>query len=156
MEPSCLAVFRSDMRELLPHDQDAERLRGQFVTLAEALTRYAPDDWRPPQRGVAAVVQTHCHQHAVLGFEADEEVMSRAGVNAEVLDAGCCGLAGDFGFERGHYEVSMACAEHALLPAVRRAEPTTMVLADGFSCRTQIAHGSDREAKHLAEVLAGS
>ncbi|MHA6801528.1 FAD-binding and (Fe-S)-binding domain-containing protein [Bounagaea algeriensis] len=153
MEPSCLAVFRSDLRELFPHDEDAERLRDQFLSLAEALTRYAPD-WRPAQRGVDAVVQTHCHQHAVLGFAADRTVMAEAGVNAEVLDAGCCGLAGNFGFERGHYDVSMACAEHALLPAVRRADPETVVLADGFSCRTQIAHGSDRTAAHLAEVLA--
>lgn len=156
MEPSCLAVFRSDARDLLPHDEDAERLRGQFLTLAEALTRYAPDDWRPPQRGADAIVQTHCHQHAVLGFGADRTVLHEAGVNADVLDSGCCGLAGDFGFERGHYDVSMACAEHALLPAVRRAEPETLVLADGFSCRTQIAHGSDRTAVHLAEVLASS
>ncbi len=99
-------------------------------------------------------MQTHCHQHAVLGSEADRTVLHEAGVNAEVLDAGCCGLAGNFGFERGHYDVSMACAEHALLPAVRRADPATVVLADGFSCRTQIAHGSDRTAVHLAQVLA--
>ncbi|MHA6804800.1 FAD-binding and (Fe-S)-binding domain-containing protein [Salinifilum ghardaiensis] len=155
-EPSCLAVFRSDLRELLPHDEDAARLRGQVLTLAEALTRYAPDDWHPPRRDVDAVVQAHCHQHAVLGFRADEEVLSGAGVDADVLDSGCCGLAGNFGFERGHYDVSMACAEHALLPAVRRAAPSTLVLADGFSCRTQIAHGSDRAAAHLAEVLVGS
>ncbi|MFC7343896.1 heterodisulfide reductase-related iron-sulfur binding cluster [Saccharopolyspora griseoalba] len=130
VEPSWLAVFRSDVRELLPHDEDAERLLGQFLTLAEALTHHAREDWRPPRREIDAIVQTHRHQHAVLGFAADERVLHEAGVDADVLDSGCCGLAGDFGFERGHYDVSMACAEHALLPAVRRANPGTTVVAE--------------------------
>ncbi|WP_433869056.1 FAD-binding and (Fe-S)-binding domain-containing protein [Saccharopolyspora sp. CA-218241] len=154
LEPSCTAVFRSDSRELLPHDEDAARLRERFHTLAELLTECSPGGWRPPELGADAVVQTHCHQHAVLGFDADRQAMRRAGIDADVLDSGCCGLAGDFGFQRGHYDVSMACAEHALLPALRRTDPGTLVLADGFSCRTQIAHGSDRRARHLAEVLA--
>lgn len=92
-------------------------------------------------------------QHAVLGFNADASVMRQAGIDAQVLDSGCCALAGNFGFERGHYGVSMACAEHALLPAVRQTAPDTLVLADGFSCRAQIAHGSDRRALHLSEAL---
>ena len=103
----------------------------------------------------------HCHQHAVLGEHADVEVMRRAGVNADVLDSGCCGLAGNFGFEAGHYEVSMACAEDGLLPAVRGADRDTVVIADGFSCRTQIeqsgamAGAADgRRPVHLAQVLA--
>lgn len=139
------------MRELLPHDEDAERLRAQVITLAEALTRHSPRAWRPRRGNTRAVVQTHCHQHAVLGFDADAEAMRRAGIDANVLDAGCGGLAGNFGFERGHYEVSMACAEHALLPAIRRTGEQTPILADGFSRRTRIAHGSDRQALHLAQ-----
>lgn len=154
LEPSCGAVFRSDMRELLPKDEDAERMRDQFLTLAELLEHHAPGGWEP-ELDTDAIVQTHCHQHAVLGFEPDTSLMRRSGVRAEVLDSGCCGLAGNFGFERGHYDISMACAEHALLPAVRQAGQETQVLADGFSCRTQIAHGSDRHAKHLAEILDG-
>jgi FAD/FMN-containing dehydrogenase/Fe-S oxidoreductase len=154
LEPSCTAVFRSDAVELLPEDEDADRLRTQTVTLAEALLDHAPRPWDPGQVQRAAIVQTHCHQHAVLKFDADMEAMKRAGINAERLDSGCCGLAGNFGFEAGHYEVSMACAEQALLPAVRNADPDTLVLADGFSCRTQIAQaGTGRRAMHLAEAL---
>ncbi len=98
LEPSCAAVFRSDSRELLPHDEDAARLRDQVHTFAETLQRHAPD-WQPPRLERAAFVQRHCHQHAVLGFEADTELMHRAGINADIPDSGCCGLAGNFGFE---------------------------------------------------------
>ncbi|SFO18604.1 FAD/FMN-containing dehydrogenase [Pseudonocardia ammonioxydans] len=154
LEPSCTAVFRSDAPELLPGDTDVARLAGRFATLAEALVAHAPHDWTPPRLDRSAIVQTHCHQHAVTGSEPDTELMRRAGIDAERLDSGCCGLAGNFGFEAGHYAVSMACAEQALLPAVRDADPETLVLADGFSCRTQIAHGvPGRRAIHLAEAL---
>jgi FAD/FMN-containing dehydrogenase/Fe-S oxidoreductase len=151
LEPSCTAVFRSDLRELLPRDEDAVRLGGQVRTLAELLEERS--GWEP-SLDLDAIVQTHCHQHAVMGFGEDSALMQRVGVRPDVL-SGCCGLAGNFGFERGHHEVSMACAEHALLPAVRAADPRTAVLADGFSCRTQIAHGSSRRARHLAELLDG-
>lgn len=153
LEPSCAAVFRNDARDLFPGDRDVQRLLGQTRTLAEQLT--AEQDWTPPRVGGTAVVQTHCHQHAVLGFDADTELMRRAGIDADVLDSGCCGLAGNFGFEQGHYEVSMACAERVLLPAVREREPGTAVLADGFSCRTQLRQ-SDTGVRpvHLAELLA--
>ncbi len=104
--------------------------------------------------GGQALVQRHCHQYAVMGFDDDLAVMASAGIDTDLLDAGCCGLAGNFGFERGHYEVSMAVGEQALLPAVRNADPRTSVLADGFSCRTQISHGTERTALHLAELLA--
>jgi Fe-S oxidoreductase len=123
------------------------------VTFAELLAR---SDWEPPDVGADALVQTHCHQHAVLGFDADRALMKKAGINADVPDSGCCGLAGNFGFERGHYEVSRAVGERVLLPAVRDAAPTTAVIADGFSCRTQIAQGTPRRAVHLAEVLAAA
>ncbi|GAA2782311.1 FAD-binding and (Fe-S)-binding domain-containing protein [Streptomyces rameus] len=155
LEPSCTAVFRSDAPELMPGDQDVSRLAAQTRTFAEQLVHHAPDDWRPPRLARRATVQTHCHQHAVMKFDADRELMRRAQLDAEVLDEGCCGLAGNFGFERGHHEVSMAVAEQGVLPAVRGAAPGSLVLADGFSCRTQIEQGgTGRRALHLAEVLA--
>jgi Fe-S oxidoreductase len=154
LEPSCTAVFRSDARDLMPGDQDVTRLREQTVTLAELLTHHTPG-WEPPQLGGAAIAQTHCHQHAIMGYDADQALLRAAGVDLDVLDSGCCGLAGNFGFEAGHYDVSMACAERALLPAVRKAPETTLVLADGFSCRTQIEQaGTGRTPVHLAQVLA--
>ncbi|WP_062348922.1 FAD-binding and (Fe-S)-binding domain-containing protein [Herbidospora yilanensis] len=155
LEPSCTAVFRGDAEELFPTDQDVRRLRNQTVTLAELLTRHSPG-YRPPRLDVDALAQVHCHQHAVMGFDADEELLQAAGVRAEHLDSGCCGLAGNFGFERGHLEVSEACAERVLLPRLRAARRETAVLADGFSCRTQI-HQLDsggREGVHLAQLLA--
>jgi FAD/FMN-containing dehydrogenase/Fe-S oxidoreductase len=154
LEPSCTAVFRSDAAELLPDLLDLQRLRSRFVTFAEALLHHAPGEWRPSTVDRRAIVQKHCHHHAIMGFQTDVQVLRRAGIQTTVLDSGCCGLAGNFGFERGHYEVSMACAEQALLPAVREADPDTLILADGFSCRTQIEQaGTGRQALHLAEAL---
>jgi Fe-S oxidoreductase len=151
LEPSCTAVLRRDAAELMHDDARAAALAASTVTFAEFLNR---SQWQPPDAATEALVQTHCHQHAVLGFDADRALMERAGIRAEVPDSGCCGLAGNFGFERGHYEVSRAVGERVLLPAVRAAAPTTAVIADGFSCRTQIADGTPRRAVHLAEVLA--
>ncbi|MFC5219554.1 FAD-binding and (Fe-S)-binding domain-containing protein [Streptomyces coerulescens] len=155
LEPSCTAVFRADAPELMPADQDVQRLAGQFRTLAEHLVHHAPDGWQPPALSRRATVQTHCHQHAIMKDEADRELMRRAHLDADILDEGCCGLAGNFGFERGHHEVSMTVGELGVLPAVREAAPGNVVLADGFSCRTQIEHGdTGRRALHLAEALA--
>ncbi|MFD0921911.1 FAD-binding and (Fe-S)-binding domain-containing protein [Saccharopolyspora rosea] len=156
LEPSCAAVFRSDLPELLHGDEDAHRLARQTRTLAELLRERAPD-WAPAAGGRRAVAQVHCHQHAVLGFGADRALLRESDVDVDVLDAGCCGLAGNFGFERGHYDVSVACAEHALLPALRETESGTAVLADGFSCRTQIEQaGTGHVPVHLAELLASA
>lgn len=155
LEPSCAAMFRADAPELMPGDQDVQRLAGQFRTFAELLVNDAPEGWEPPRLDCDAVVQTHCHQHAVLADDADRQLMRRAGLDPRVLDDGCCGLAGNFGFERGHYEVSMTVGEQGVLPAVRRAPAEDLVLADGFSCRTQIEQGgTGRRAVHLAEALA--
>jgi FAD/FMN-containing dehydrogenase/Fe-S oxidoreductase len=154
LEPSCAAVFRSDAAELLASD-DADLLARQTVTLAELLTEAR---WRPApgHNKRKAIAQVHCHQHAIMGFGKDAGLLKACGVDVDVLDAGCCGLAGNFGFERGHYDVSVACAEHGLWPAVREAGPGTAVLADGFSCRTQIEAGHlGREGIHLAQLLAG-
>lgn len=158
LEPSCAAVFRSDLPELLHGNEDAHRLAQQTVTLGEVLHQKAPD-WSPPHRlrGVSALIQPHCHQHAVLKYDADEQTLTAAGVDTTVLDAGCCGLAGNFGFEKGHYEVSVACAEDTLLPAIRRADPSALVLADGFSCRTQIRDlHPGATPLHGAQVLAAA
>ncbi|SEN07349.1 FAD-binding and (Fe-S)-binding domain-containing protein [Actinacidiphila rubida] len=153
LEPSCAAALRTDLPELLgPADPRAARLAASVRTFAEALEEYAPD-WEPPRLDRHVVGQTHCHQHAVLGDAADRRLRERAGLTGE-LTGGCCGLAGNFGFEEGHFEVSRACAEEALLPAVRAAAPGTAVLADGFSCRTQLAQLGGVRARHLAELLA--
>ncbi|MEC3998422.1 FAD-linked oxidase C-terminal domain-containing protein [Actinacidiphila sp. DG2A-62] len=157
LEPSCSAVFRADAPELMPDDEDVKRLADRFLTFSELLLRHAPDDWQPPALTRAATVQTHCHQHAVTGFDADRELMRRAGIDADVLDEGCCGLAGNFGFEAGHHELSMKIGELGVLPAVRESAPDALVLADGFSCRTQIEQGgTGRTALHLAEALAAA
>ncbi len=158
LEPSCTAVFRSDMRELLGYSPDVERLCRQTRTFAELLTERAPDF--TPQLSTVdstarkAIVQTHCHHHAVLGTDADTRLMEAIGLDATNLNSGCCGLAGNFGMTPAHREVSLACAEQGLLPAVREADPDTLVIADGFSCRTQIedAH-TGRHPVHLAEVV---
>ncbi|MFB7518066.1 FAD-binding and (Fe-S)-binding domain-containing protein [Streptomyces sp. NPDC056144] len=152
LEPSCAAALRTDLPELLPDDPRAERLAGRVVTFAEALENLAPD-WRPPRLDREVTGQTHCHQHAVLGDTPDRRLRERAGLTG-ALAGGCCGLAGNFGFEPGHYEVSVTCAEDRLLPALRAADPTAEVLADGFSCRTQIGDLTDYRARHLAELLA--
>ncbi|MDV6289404.1 FAD-binding and (Fe-S)-binding domain-containing protein [Streptomyces rochei] len=152
LEPSCAAALRTDLPELLHDDPRAARLAARVVTFAQALERHAPD-WRPPAVGLPAVGQTHCHQHAVLGDEAERRLREAAGLTGD-LAGGCCGLAGNFGFEDGHYEVSAACAEEQLLPAVREAPEGAVVLADGFSCRTQLEQLAGVRGRHLAEVLA--
>jgi len=152
LEPSCTAALRSDAAELLPHDPRAHALRTSLHTLAELLT--AHPEWQPPTlTGVTAVAQPHCHQHAVMGWDTDAALLARAGAQVTAV-GGCCGLAGNFGVERGHYDVSVAVAETALLPAVRDANADTVLLADGFSCRTQLEHLTDRPSTHLAELLA--
>ncbi|GAA0475610.1 FAD-binding and (Fe-S)-binding domain-containing protein [Streptomyces sp. NPDC046215] len=152
LEPSCAAALRTDVPELLPDDPRARQLAASVRTFAETLEELAPD-WRPPYIGRPVAGQTHCHQHAVLGDAAERRLRSRAGLDGE-LSGGCCGLAGNFGFERGHYEVSVACAEEQLLPAVRGAPRGAELLADGYSCRTQLAQLAGHRARHLAEVLA--
>ncbi|MEU8436321.1 FAD-binding and (Fe-S)-binding domain-containing protein [Streptomyces sp. NPDC029216] len=152
LEPSCAAALRTDLPALLPDDPRAHRLAAAVRTFAETLEEYAPH-WTPPRLDRPVAGQTHCHQHAVLGDAADRRLRERAGLTGE-LSGGCCGLAGNFGFEPGHHAVSVACAEEQLLPSLRAAAPDTAVLADGFSCRTQIAQLSDHRARHVAELLA--
>ncbi|MCK2220292.1 FAD-binding protein [Actinomadura sp. ATCC 31491] len=151
LEPSCTAVLRSDALELLGEAAAAPVARAT-TTLAELLA--ATPGWRPPSlAGTAVVAQPHCHHHAVMGWETDLRLLREAGAEVRRL-GGCCGLAGNFGVEKGHYEVSAAVAEQQLLPALRTAGPDAAVLADGFSCRTQIADLSPRRGVHLAQLLA--
>ncbi|MEU6476192.1 FAD-binding and (Fe-S)-binding domain-containing protein [Streptomyces sp. NPDC047017] len=152
LEPSCAAALRTDLPALLPDDPRAHRLADRVLTFAQTLERHAPA-WRPPRLDRPVAGQTHCHQHAVLGDGADRRLREAAGLTGE-LSGGCCGLAGDFGFTRGHWEVSTACAEEQLLPSLREAPPGTEILADGFSCRTQLEQLSGTRGRHLAEVLA--
>jgi FAD/FMN-containing dehydrogenase/Fe-S oxidoreductase len=152
LEPSCTAALRSDAAELLPDDPRAEALTSAVKTLAELLT--STDGWTPPDLSdVTGVAQPHCHQHAVLGWDADKALLADAGATIKPV-GGCCGLAGNFGVERGHYDVSVAVAETALLPAVRELGDAATVLADGFSCRTQLDQLADVHGTHLAELLA--
>ncbi|MBT2488300.1 FAD-binding oxidoreductase [Streptomyces sp. ISL-96] len=152
LEPSCAAALKADLPELLPDDPRAATFASSVRTFAQVLEEYAPH-WQPPRIDRQVAGQTHCHQHAVLGDAAERRLREKAGLTG-ALSGGCCGLAGNFGFERGHYDVSVACAEEQLLPSVRDATPGTELLADGFSCRTQLEQLAGHRARHLAEVLA--
>jgi Fe-S oxidoreductase len=137
----------------MPHDDDARRLSRQTYTLAELLATKA-DGFEPPRLERQAIVHGHCHHRSVMQLDADEAMLDRLGLDYRVLDSGCCGMAGSFGYERGEkYEVSIAAGERVLLPAVRQADLRTLILADGFSCRSQIEQTTDRRALHLAQVL---
>jgi FAD/FMN-containing dehydrogenase/Fe-S oxidoreductase len=150
LEPSCVAVFRDELPNLFPEDEAARRLSAQTFTFAEILARAG---FVPPPLSGAALVQPHCHHQAVMGFTADRRLLEALGLETRVLDAGCCGMAGAFGFEREHAQVSLACGELGPLPAVREAGPETLILADGFSCREQISQAAGRKAFHLAETV---
>ncbi|MEZ4595714.1 MAG: FAD-linked oxidase C-terminal domain-containing protein [Chloroflexota bacterium] len=155
LEPSCAASLRVDLPELLPDDPRAAALAARVVTLGELLDRHGTVVGADPEVPVrAAVSQPHCHQQAVLGTAADQRVLARHGISVGRRLVGCCGLAGNFGAEPGHEEISRQVAELALAPALREAAADDLVLADGFSCRTQVASLSGHRARHLAEILA--
>ncbi|MEO7350849.1 MAG: 4Fe-4S dicluster domain-containing protein, partial [Marmoricola sp.] len=153
LEPSCLASIREDAAQLVD-DPRAIEVSAGIRSLGEFLAdRVATGAWTPPDlSGVEVVAQPHCHHHAVIGWETDAALLARTGAQVKRV-GGCCGLAGNFGVELGHYETSVAIAEHDLLPAVRNAGPGAVVLADGFSCRTQLDDLAGRRAVHLAELL---
>jgi Fe-S oxidoreductase len=153
LEPSCATMLRVDLPQLLPDDPRALRLARRVTTLAELLDGVSYAGPASAGAGRAAIAQPHCHQQAALGLAADRRIHGRNGIAVDVELQGCCGLAGNFGAEAGHETISRQVAELALLPALR-AQPDALVLADGFSCRTQIEALSGRRAKHLAEVLA--
>jgi len=152
LEPSCIAVFRDELINLFPNNEDARRLSGQSFLLSEFLEQKVPD-YRPPKLRRKALIHGHCHHKAIMKMTDEQTLLEKMGLNLDLLDAGCCGMAGAFGFEKDHYEVSIKCAERVLLPAVRHASQDTVIIADGFSCREQIAQTTDRRALHLAQVL---
>jgi FAD/FMN-containing dehydrogenase/Fe-S oxidoreductase len=151
VEPSCLAVFRDELTNLFPHDEDARRLKEQSFTLAEFLEGQG---WEMPRLERKIIMQPHCHHKSVMGITQEQKVLAAMGADYEVLDAGCCGLAGSFGFEAGEkYEVSVAAGERSLLPKVRASEDSTFISSDGFSCRTQIEQLGGRRSLHLAQII---
>jgi Fe-S oxidoreductase len=151
LEPSCCSVFRDEMPSLMPNRVEAKNLQELTFLLSEFLVDHAKG--RLPSLRRHAVVQGHCHHKSVMRFGDEKAVFEAIGLDAQVLESGCCGLAGSFGFEQGKYEISQACGERVLFPKVREQTADTLILADGFSCRTQIEQGTGRSALHLAEVL---
>jgi Fe-S oxidoreductase len=153
LEPSCVAVFRDELTKMLPNDEDAKRLAKQTFHFAEFLA--AQEGYEPPRLERRVLLQTHCHAAATNGRDPEHDLLERMGVKLDAPETGCCGMAGAWGYERGHYDVSRACGERLLLPAVRDASPDTLIVADGFSCRHQIAQGdTGRKAMHIAEALS--
>ncbi len=152
LEPSCCSVFRDELHGLFPTLARARKLMEQTVTLAEFLEKQ--EQFPVPQMNRRAVVHGHCHHKAIMRMHDEESIFKKMGLDFETLDSGCCGMAGSFGFEEDKYDISVRIGERVLLPAVRNAERSTMVIADGFSCREQVAQLTKRTALHTAEVLA--
>jgi FAD/FMN-containing dehydrogenase/Fe-S oxidoreductase len=150
LEPSCASVFRDELRNLFPDDARADRLRRQTFLLSEFLQQ---NGYQPPQLSQKVLLHGHCHHKAIMKMTEEEELLRKMGADLKTVDAGCCGMAGPFGFEQKKYAVSQAIGERVLLPAVRQAEPETLIVSDGFSCREQILQATGRKAVHLAEVL---
>ncbi len=152
LEPSCAAVFRDELCGLMPTNEDAVRMKSQTFLLSEFLQKKAPE-FQIPKLPRRATVHGHCHHKAVMQMDDEAALLKRLGIDFELLDDGCCGMAGSFGFEEEKYDISVACAEQGLLPAVRKTESDAFVIADGFSCQEQIRQLTDREALHIAQVI---
>jgi FAD/FMN-containing dehydrogenase/Fe-S oxidoreductase len=151
LEPACVSAFRDELVDLFPDNELARQLSRQTSFFTEFLNHHEGD---LPSVGGDALVQLHCHHHAVIKPDAEKAVLKRLGVDYEIVASGCCGMAGAFGFENDKYDVSMKAAERVLLPKVRAATEQTVILANGFSCREQIEQGSERKARHIAEIIA--
>lgn len=146
-------MFRDELHNLFPHDEQASRLSKQVFTLGEFLEKKAPD-FKIPQLKRKAIVHGHCHHRSIMTLDNEKKVLDKSGLDYEVLPTTCCGMAGYFGYEKGeHYDVSIKAGEHVLLPAVRNAADETVIITDGFSCREQIEQETDRKAMHLAQVI---
>jgi FAD/FMN-containing dehydrogenase/Fe-S oxidoreductase len=150
LEPSCVSVFRDELLNLFPKDEQARKLAASAMTLSEFIIR---EQLPVPQLHGRALVQAHCHHKSVIRFDAEDAVLKKLGLDYEHPDSGCCGMAGAFGFESRHYDVSMRVGERMILPAVRQADQDTLIIADGFSCREQIEQATGRQPLHLADVL---
>ncbi len=154
LEPSCASVFRDELINFFPQDERARRLADQTLLLSEFLARHAPHFEPPPLHGKKIVLHGHCHHKSLMKMTDEVAILRRTGAEVNVLDSGCCGMAGPFGFEHDKFEVSQALGERVLLPAVRSAASDTILVSDGFSCREQISQNTDRRAVHFAEVIA--
>jgi Fe-S oxidoreductase len=152
LEPSCMTVFRDELTNLLYGDEDAKRLTSQSFILSEFLQQRVKD-YQPPKLQRQALVHGHCHHKSLLHFESEVDLLKKAGVDCEVPDSGCCGMAGSFGYEADHYKVGLDCGERVLLPAVRKAPAEKLIVTDGFSCREMIRQETDRRALHFSQVL---
>ena len=150
LEPACIAVFRDELVNLFPHDPLAGQLSKQSFMLSEFLVQA---DYKPPTLKASAIVHGHCHQKAIMGLTAEIKMLDRLGLDYDILDSGCCGMAGSFGFDKNKYTVSRQIGELVLLPEVRAASRDTLVITNGYSCREQIEQCSDRKALHLADLL---
>lgn len=152
LEPSCVAVFRDELGNLFHSNDNAKRLSEQTYLLSEFIMKYAKDfNFKPLNK--KALVHGHCHHKSILKFDAEKAVLERLGLDFEILDSGCCGMAGSFGFEKQHYDISMKIAERVLLPAINKTTPDTLLIINGFSCREQVIQATGREVLHLAQVL---
>jgi Fe-S oxidoreductase len=154
LEPACVSAFKDELPGLFPDDETALRLSGQAMFFSDFLDRHAGDAG-VPRLGGRAVVQFHCHHHAVIKTDGARHLLDRLGLDYEVLPSGCCGMAGAFGFEAAKYDMSIAAAERVLLPRIRATPADTLVLANGFSCREQIEQCTGRRTMHVAEAVAG-
>lgn len=152
LEPSCMVTLRDEMLNFFPSDNDAQRLAKQSYILSEFIIKYVEED-KLPKINSKVLLHFHCHHSSVLKTKDETDLLKKMGVDFKALDSGCCGLAGSFGFEKDHHEISMASGERVLLPAVREQDEQTMILTNGFSCREQIAQGTIRKAVHLAELM---
>jgi FAD/FMN-containing dehydrogenase/Fe-S oxidoreductase len=152
LEPSCAAVFRDEMTNLFPSRNDAHKLRENTFVLSEFLAKKAPS-FALPKLHRKALLHGHCHHKAIMKIDDEKSLLQKMELDSEPVAAGCCGMAGSFGFEEDKYEVSVAVGERVLLPKVREADPSTLIVADGFSCREQISQLTNRHALHFAEVL---
>jgi Fe-S oxidoreductase len=152
LEPSCASVFRDELRNLFPDDPRADRLRRQTFLLSEFLEHQAPG-YAPPRLARKVLLHGHCHHKALMKMTDEESLLRKMGAELESIDAGCCGMAGPFGFIADKFAISQAIGERVLLPAVRRAPPDALIISDGFSCREQIVQATGRPAVHLAEAI---
>jgi len=152
LEPSCMTVFRDELTNLLYGDEDAKRLQQQSFMLSEFLDQKV-QNYQPPKLRRKALVHGHCHHKSQLNFKVEVELLKKAGVDCDVPDSGCCGMAGSFGYEANHYQVGLDCGERVLLPAVREASEDELIVSDGFSCREMIQQETNRRALHFAQVL---
>ena len=152
LEPSCVSVFRDELGNLFPSSITAKRLKDQVYLLSEFIQDYAPDYPFKPI-GKKAIVHGHCHHKSILKFDPEKKLLKRLGLEFDILDSGCCGMAGSFGFEKQHYDISMKVGERVLLPEVRKADLDTLIITNGFSCFEQIKQATGHEPLHIAQVL---